>query len=606
MRHMWLTYIFWLFASLFLLPSDCSPFPGLFGSGKSGDKLSVVYRGDMRPPDVIKSEGGFKVRAAPGSDAAFSPRKHVEGFEPTNTMFVSTSEKIRVAGDFAVQRGLGFVYDIQITPNAIDINRSYKGSGAKNKKWGWEKEHAFVGGIGWNQVRGWRPVETHRDEDFGIEFPSAGEFVKNPDYDTKFDKFRGAGAQPQLFADKPNISMQEEINKVMSSNEAKEAKVVGGDHFAPSFCAVSKKRDAGCVPKFGASDEGVYRSKWGAANQGPPGGPPGVIDEDAVRTPEEKEEAEKKPKPKDAGQEEGPAETEKLKPEDVVEKPPSKAGKDVPSKPDPASPPDGNTNGSPNDAIGEKSPKERLKSSKTGPKIGKTLALTGLLKLTTGVVNTVAKEVRSGNETNELKEVGRIMESILRENTVNYDEAASSLQGCSLMQRAQPDSQQDAEVSPLDEISRGFMHSMRCHLAGLEYLARNAPLSGETMANVDKRAGENEAWLQANPNPSFAESLAHSSEMRNKIVGDTVIDLLRGFIPGFTEVEENADKAIATYKNGAEQGKTPELAKLMFDMWSGVLNDLKNHYIPLAALAGGENPGAKALEALGKSLENYS
>ncbi|KJZ76558.1 hypothetical protein HIM_03894 [Hirsutella minnesotensis 3608] len=259
MRFPWLLLV----ASTTFHSCACNPVPGQSGSTPEAvdEPLTVVFRGDPRNPDLIKADGGFKTRNPPKSPVAFGIQNHVENHDSTlDTVYVSTTEKKELAFDFATKQGSGFVYEIHVTPNAVDINRSYRESGKVNKMYFMEREQAFLGGIGWNQVKGWYEATEKKGK------VSLGKFHKNSDYNEAFEKFRGAGAQPQLFATRPNEpnSLQDEAVKLMSSSDNIEAKTVGGELYAPSFCGVGGAAiPLGCAAKHGSASEDMYKSKWG-------------------------------------------------------------------------------------------------------------------------------------------------------------------------------------------------------------------------------------------------------------------------------------------------------------------------------------------------------
>lgn len=242
----------------------CNPLLGqVFSASATKENTPhVVYRGDYRDPTTIKNEGGFKTRGAPTSDTGFSLIQHVEHFDDTNTCYVSATERLNVAVDIVTDDTEGYVYEIHLTPNAIDINKSYKAIGQKNKNFEREREHSFLGGISWQQVKGWRYVETKEFDLKGIKYPAVHQPVVNPDYNPQYEQFEGAGAQPQLLqrAKDSVTPLRDEASQLMSNEENKKAQAIGGGHYAPSFCA---KGQAACSPKFGVANDALYRSKWG-------------------------------------------------------------------------------------------------------------------------------------------------------------------------------------------------------------------------------------------------------------------------------------------------------------------------------------------------------
>ncbi|KJZ74388.1 hypothetical protein HIM_06198 [Hirsutella minnesotensis 3608] len=242
-----LTCALWLAGGLLSAPAAGSP-AKIYGSG-----LDTFYRGDARSPDQVKAAGGFKTRAAPQSPKAYSVRNHVEELKSNlDTVYVSTSEAIGPAIRFANARRAGYVYRIQGTPNAVDVNKSYREAGLRNARYESQLEHVFAGGVAWTQVRGWERVSMQGNK------VARGKFEENPDYDHAFDAFRAAGAAPQLVVEKAGRPIQQEYSRFMANANNAQARAVPG--WAPSFCAgaPSKRQEGGCVESYAPPGSDAY------------------------------------------------------------------------------------------------------------------------------------------------------------------------------------------------------------------------------------------------------------------------------------------------------------------------------------------------------------
>lgn len=126
-----------------------------------------------------------------------------------DTVYVSTSASFGVAATFTqlMDPENRWVYHIAATPNMVDVNASLPNFSETVHQ---EAEYAAAGGIHWSQVKGWllvpadyKPVVLFTDanvpdlsnEDFAA---LSDEYIKNRDYNVKWDAFTASGPQPQL------------------------------------------------------------------------------------------------------------------------------------------------------------------------------------------------------------------------------------------------------------------------------------------------------------------------------------------------------------------------------------------------------------------------
>ncbi|MEV4319759.1 hypothetical protein [Actinocrispum sp. NPDC049592] len=135
-----------------------------------------IFRGDSRPPEEIRADGGFRPPYTSRPDWQSHPERQVADIAQhtgggTNA-FVSTSTDRAVAEDFAVGR---YTYVIN-APGGIYTDPTLQQKTGKESHG--EREVLFPGGIDWRYVQGWHKMQY----DPGIHDYVAGEFVPNPDY----------------------------------------------------------------------------------------------------------------------------------------------------------------------------------------------------------------------------------------------------------------------------------------------------------------------------------------------------------------------------------------------------------------------------------------
>lgn len=491
---------------------------------------SMVFRGDGRSPEQIKAAGGFRTRGPPESDKAFAIREHVEhlGDPHFDTVYVSATDKIQEAYVFATAFGDGYVYEIQKTPNAIDVNRSYRMAGRVNVHSD-EFEHLFLGGVSWSQIRGWQEVRSVG----GSLYPSR--FVPNPDFNEQFRAFSGSGGQPDLLEPKEGKKLQDEADKFMSSRENVEAKAIGGgNEYAPSFCTQSRhsKRNLKCIPRYGLGGGNEYKTKWGEYHRLSPGSS----------------------KPALASELEALLHDAKVGQDGFVKVPSGKVTAVGPVK---------------------------------AARVGKLLGLVGVLQLATGVSNSVFNEsIAQGVDGKALesfgatlKSINHVAERVLRENTAGYDKLKAPVDG--LDAALETDAKVDTLLSKLPNYMAA---NARSRVALFMYLLRNLPVAGEMVHNVEAALAKEEQFHQSHPQLTTAEALEHNAEFAFEVLKGSMLDILRNWVPGFAEIESNADRQTDIITHEITHGHQLDLRKHMAQMWLGVLRDLKNHYVPLAAL----------------------
>lgn len=188
----------WVFLLLWPGGGDCQPTP------KSG-RPQIVYRGEPTKPTDLKRQGGILPRMNPPPRDSFRLSSHVSGtqfpYGKRISAYVSTTDDPLVTLWFlkdGAEPGAkeSFIYHIHATPNMVDVKSSL-GNGYDIPE---ESEFAALGGIRWDQIIGWTAVPIDLSDRALVEFavdPLKG-FVRNPDYNPKYDKYTTSGAQPSL------------------------------------------------------------------------------------------------------------------------------------------------------------------------------------------------------------------------------------------------------------------------------------------------------------------------------------------------------------------------------------------------------------------------
>lgn len=175
--------------------------------------LKFVYRGDQRSPQELMALGGVPPEfEGPTTNASYSLFVHHVGDGLVRSAYTSTSRSFGAAIGFATQvsgqhRAPGWIYEIQPTPNMIDMDNSgfkliYRG----------EEEFSAMGGIRWDQIKSYmycplnltggpltqQDVEDYHDASaFFKKFPDQS-FTQNPQYNTTYNQYRPSSGQPQL------------------------------------------------------------------------------------------------------------------------------------------------------------------------------------------------------------------------------------------------------------------------------------------------------------------------------------------------------------------------------------------------------------------------
>ncbi|PHH88875.1 putative enterotoxin [Cordyceps sp. RAO-2017] len=106
------------------------------------------------------------------------------------TVYVPTTIRKGIAQEM-LQSKPGYIYTIHATPNFIDLTQSL--GGIRYNPEAAEREFSALGGIRWDQVVGWNEMPQ------GQSTPaSKAKFVRNKDYNPKYDLYIASPAQPQL------------------------------------------------------------------------------------------------------------------------------------------------------------------------------------------------------------------------------------------------------------------------------------------------------------------------------------------------------------------------------------------------------------------------
>ncbi|KJZ78146.1 hypothetical protein HIM_02184 [Hirsutella minnesotensis 3608] len=202
----------------------------------------IVYRGDTRSPEELRNLGGFPTEfEGPLTNESFGlqPHHNADGDNGKfRSAYTSTARNFGSTLMFATDFGKrdGWVYKIHATPNMIDLD----GSGFK-LKFLEESEFSAMGGIRWNQVQEWVPVTAldhgiasgyvkeyvdlallQQEKTQGQKSPKS--WIKNVEYDAKYDAFAASAGQPQLAGDPDNLkkfapkSLQEHALEFMRKN----------------------------------------------------------------------------------------------------------------------------------------------------------------------------------------------------------------------------------------------------------------------------------------------------------------------------------------------------------------------------------------------------
>ncbi|EJP63767.1 cholera enterotoxin subunit A2 [Beauveria bassiana ARSEF 2860] len=182
----------------------------------------VVYRGDNRAPEVFQKAGGITPTLdRPMLNESYSLKAHHEGRKLVPTAYSSTTSLFGTAFGYSLRnnKGDGWVYKIHPTPNMIDL-------GASNFTLEWfnEEEFSALGGIRWDQVEAWMAIPNmvtgkkitsddphmfREEEAFIKKFPEQ-KWIKNDEYNPKYDEFTTSGGQPQLAGDDFNLEKYKE------------------------------------------------------------------------------------------------------------------------------------------------------------------------------------------------------------------------------------------------------------------------------------------------------------------------------------------------------------------------------------------------------------
>ncbi|KAM4061689.1 heat-labile enterotoxin alpha chain domain-containing protein [Hirsutella rhossiliensis] len=172
----------------------------VLGFGQSLPSAEVIHsmgkRGVARRGETLTKEE---------IESGSSLYEHAKGNRIANSQYVSTASDPALGlrfGRGGDQNGEsnGYLYRIHADTKAIDVDASlgryspYKG----------QTEHAFIGGIPFDQIEGWYELKGIKDTDVletikRGESPGRVEFIKSPKFnEEKYRNQKGSGAQPQI------------------------------------------------------------------------------------------------------------------------------------------------------------------------------------------------------------------------------------------------------------------------------------------------------------------------------------------------------------------------------------------------------------------------
>ncbi|TWU71662.1 hypothetical protein ED733_000452 [Metarhizium rileyi] len=166
-----------------------------------------LFRGDSRPPNVLKAEGGFLPSLNPVPARLYSLIRHM-GYRKgqygrTITPYISTTKYLETAIQYAQYSassatGSTYVYRISPTPHIFDTSQSVSLEIHKGMSKG---VYDALGGILWQQVRGYYEIPLGASKEVMREILADPEkiYQPNPQYDTRFDEYRTSSGQPQLY-----------------------------------------------------------------------------------------------------------------------------------------------------------------------------------------------------------------------------------------------------------------------------------------------------------------------------------------------------------------------------------------------------------------------
>ncbi|OAA47243.1 Heat Labile Enterotoxin Type Iib [Beauveria brongniartii RCEF 3172] len=206
-----------------LRPDDRFPSPKECLAAREPAPLpKVVYRGELTAPETFRKLGGIPTEFdGPTTDKSYSLEVHHKGRGEVHSAYTSTTSSFGVAFGYSLRNnaGDGWVYKIHPTPNMIDMDASdfplFHSA---------EDELSALGGVRWDQVEAWMAIPhdiigtritekvVHRfrkEEAFIAKFPNM-KWIKNEDYNPRYDQFTISGGQPQLAGNAPNLDKYKE------------------------------------------------------------------------------------------------------------------------------------------------------------------------------------------------------------------------------------------------------------------------------------------------------------------------------------------------------------------------------------------------------------
>ncbi|KAM3519728.1 hypothetical protein NHJ13051_007301 [Beauveria bassiana] len=199
-----------------------SSYEGCLAAREPAPLPKVVYCGEHRAPEALRQLGGIPTEfKGPTTNMSYSLETHHWGIEQVHSAYTSTTTSFGVAFGYSLKdnAGNGWVYKIHPTPNMIDMDSS-----GFFIMYGIEDEFSALGGVRWDQIEAWMEIprnstgpkvtvgeiyDYRKEEAFMTEFPGA-KWIKNKDYNPRYDGFAVSGGQPQLAGDYFNLEKYKE------------------------------------------------------------------------------------------------------------------------------------------------------------------------------------------------------------------------------------------------------------------------------------------------------------------------------------------------------------------------------------------------------------
>ncbi|KAM3503400.1 hypothetical protein MY10362_004224 [Beauveria mimosiformis] len=182
----------------------------------------VVYCGEHRAPEALRQLHGIPTEfKGPTTNESYSLETHHWGIGHIHSAYTSTTTSFGVAFGYSLKdnAGNGWVYKIHPTPNMIDMDSS-----EFPLMYAIEDEFSALGGVRWDQIEAWMEIplnstgprvtvgeihEYRKEEAYMAKFPET-KWIKNKDYNPRYDGLAVSGGQPQLAGDSLNLEKYKE------------------------------------------------------------------------------------------------------------------------------------------------------------------------------------------------------------------------------------------------------------------------------------------------------------------------------------------------------------------------------------------------------------